>query len=114
MTSETTSVIIAKLDTLSDRLKAVEDRTKVLEEFSVVMTTLRDHETILRGPDRNDGLITQMIALNAGLETQVKRVDGIFSLIKAIVIPLSITVTVSIGGFVWGLLTHAITLTLGK
>jgi hypothetical protein len=113
-TQFTSAAFSVKLDSLIERFDKLEERTQVLEKLQTLITTVCDHETILRGPDRNDGLITQMIALNSRIETQEKRVNEIVALIKAIMIPLVTTLIISIGGFVWGLLTNSIILTLGK
>jgi hypothetical protein len=112
--SQTIGVIVTKLEILISRMDALDKRTCVLEEFQSLINIIRDHETILRGPDRNDGLITQMIALNTRIEQSEKRIDGAMGLIKAFLIPLACTLIISVSAFVWGVINHTIVLTLGK
>jgi hypothetical protein len=99
--SQTIGVIVTKLEILISRMDALDKRTCVLEEFQSLINI-------------NDGLITQMIALNTRIEQSEKRIDGAMGLIKAFLIPLACTLIISVSAFVWGVINHTIVLTLGK
>ena len=111
--TQTGNIIVVKLDILLGRVDSLEKRLCVVEDFTQIIQIVKDHETILRGPDRNDGLITQMLKLNDRIEQAEKKMDTFAATMKAITIPLALTLSGAILTFVWGLLTHAITLTVG-
>jgi hypothetical protein len=123
--SDKTSVsVLTKLDVLIERVNAIDKRTCILENISGLMATVNDHETILRGPDRQDGLITQMIRLNDRITQQENRINtmaaettarykSLMNWIKALVVPLVLALIVFLAGIYWGLLTHQIMMTFG-
>lgn len=88
----------------SQKIDILLERTIVLEQ---VAKLVGDHENILRGPDRNDGLISDVLLLK-------QAICDFRTTMKAVLVPLVVSFIVSLGGFVWGLLTNTITLTLGK
>ena len=124
--SDKTSVsVLTKLDVLISRVEAIERRTCVLENIQGLITTVNDHEIILRGPDRQDGLITQMIKLNDRINAQEKKITDIttettahykslMNWIKALVVPLVLALIIFLAGIYWGLLTHQIFMSFSK
>ena len=87
----------AKLDTLLER-------TVVLEGVAKLVA---NHEATLYGPDHNDGVVSDVLLLK-------QSICDFRTTMKAILIPLGTAFILSFGGFVWGLLTNTIEITLGK
>lgn len=84
--------------TTEEKLDTLLERTACFEE---VAKNVSDHETVLYGPDKDDGLVVDMQMVKSA----IKDMKNIFQ-------PVFIAFILAIAGFMFGLLTH--TITLGK
>ena len=77
-------------------------RTMVIEEgYKATVKEVEEHDVILRGVNKDDGIITDIYGIKENLKS-------LTTILKAVMIPLIITLTVSIAGFIWGLITHTL------
>jgi hypothetical protein len=118
----------SRLESVEEKIDQILERTRVLE---AVAKMVGDHDTVLRGPNKDDGLVTEFPLLKKrqdDLEKEQAETDGkIDTLIKdqketqrenrrtliTVAIAFGVPLTSFIGLFVWGLWIHTITLTMG-
>ena len=81
---------------IEEKLDTLLERTVVLERLTAIV---EQHDVILRGPNRDNGMVTDVMTLK-----------GTMRVIKSIVIPVIVAFILSVAGFLYGLLTHTIVL----
>jgi hypothetical protein len=81
---------------IADKLDMLLERTVVLEQMQKIVC---EHDDILRGPDKDDGMITDMQLVKSALRD-----------IKNILVPIGVAFIISVAGFIFALITHTIQL----
>jgi hypothetical protein len=81
---------------IADKLDMLLERTVVLEQMQKIVC---EHDDILRGPDKDDGMITDMQLIKRSIQD-----------LKNILVPVGIAFILSVAGFVFALITHSIQL----
>jgi hypothetical protein len=80
-------------------LKFVEFAT----DFKHQNIQVNDIDCIVRGPNKDDGMVTDMLIL----KNVVKSVNGV---LKYVIAPLSVAAILSVAGMAWAILTHLVVL----
>jgi hypothetical protein len=103
--------------TVQQKLDCLLERTAVFESVAQIVA---DHDCILRGPQKTDGLIADMQRVQADVETLKAAVQEIKKSaretqgeIKKVLWSLGIPFLLFCAGFLWSLLNHWVTIVVG-
>jgi hypothetical protein len=74
-----------------------------IAEGNLAIKQIEEVDCIVRGKNKDDGMMTDMVLL----KNSVASFNGF---VKTVIVPILIALVIAIGGFVWAIATHAVTI----